>query len=238
MIDKDLEFLSECSNDKLLVLTDYLVFDKDGKKRLTESLSNTKEFTRNYPDNLKEILPQVIDEFQHFGGNSLMNLIRKHGVNYRTILEDVCDRYKVNYNKSNSTEQLETYLLQKVLITAVDKMSDEDLSHINAKYDKEQLRQAILDGNAMAPAFLGMATLLISQLSKAAAVKIAAVLAGGALARIVAFANPILAVFAAAWQVNDFLGPAYRVTVPFVLTIAYYRKTYLLTDEELKNILK
>ena len=81
MIDKDLEFLSECSNDKLLVLTDYLVFDKDGKKRLTESLSNTKEFVRNYPDNLKEILPQVIDEFQHFGGNSFMNLIRKHGVN-------------------------------------------------------------------------------------------------------------------------------------------------------------
>lgn len=237
MIDKDLEFLSDCSNDQLLVLTDYLVFDEKGNKRLTESLSKKKEFVRNYPDNLKEILPLVIDEFQHFGGNSLMNLIRNHGADYRTVLEDVCDREKVNYNKSNSTEQLETYLLQKVLITAVDKMTEEDLSHIYAKYNKEQLRQAILDGNAMAPAFLGMATLLISQLSKVAAVKVAAALGGLALGRFIAVANPVLAVLAAAWQVNDFLGPAYRVTVPFVLTVAYYRKIYRLTDEELKGIL-
>lgn len=239
MNDKDLSFLSECSNDQLRVLTDYLVFDKDGKKRLTENLSSTKEFASCYPtNNIKGMLPQVIDEFQRFGGNTIVNLFRGHGVSYREILEDVCGRYKVNYNKSNTTEQVETYLLQKVLITTIEKMSDEDIKHINDQYDRDKLTKAIIEGNGMTPAFLGMAAILISQMSKFAATKLA-VLVGGALAgRIVAMANPILVIIATAWQVNDFAGPAYRVTVPFVLTVAYFRKTYKLTDEELNSLFK
>lgn len=239
MEDKDLKFLSECNNDQLRVLTDYLVFDpKDGSKRLTENLSSTKEFAACYPNNIKGMLPQVIDEFQKFGGNTFVNLFRGHGVGYREILEDVCGRYKVNYNKSNTTEQVETYLLQKVLITTIEKMSEEDIKHLNANYDKEKLMKAIIEGNGMGPAFLGMAAVLISQLSKAAAAKLAAVVGGALAGRIVAMANPVLALIATVWQVNDIAGPAYRVTVPFVLTVSYFRKTYKLSDEDLNNLFK
>lgn len=126
MVDKDLDFLSKCSNEQLQLLTDFILYDKDGKKRYTEQLSKLDNFEDNYPDNIIELLPNIVDELQRFGGNTFFNIVRRHGICYRDILEDVCKKLKVNYNKNNSTELLEQYMLQKFLIMSVDKMTEED----------------------------------------------------------------------------------------------------------------
>lgn len=42
--------------------------------------------------------------------------------------------------------------------------------------------------------------------------------------KLVAFAVPVLNVVAAFWTIFDIASPAYRVTVPFVITTAFIRR--------------
>ena len=160
-MDYNLEFLNDCSNEQLKTLVDILVFDKDGQKRISESLSNTKDFAECYPNNLKPLIPQMIKEFQLFGGNSIMNLLRGHGVEYREILEDVCDRLKVNYNKKLSIELIEGELLRKIAVTTIEKMSDEDIKKFDENLDKTRILDAAMNNSG--PVIMAIAAVAISQ---------------------------------------------------------------------------
>lgn len=223
MQDPDLIFLAECDNDQLKTLVDILVFDKDGKKRFTEQLSITKSFNENYPNNIKALLPQMVDEIQLFGGNSIFNFFRRHGVPYRTILEDVSDRMKVNYNKKLPTPLLEKELLRKVAVTVVEKMTEEDIKKFDENLDKTRLLDTLMSDNGAA--VMTIIAIIVAQLSKQAATKGALMLFGRVLApKAIAMAVPLLNIIAGIWTLLDIAAPAYRVTVPFVLTTAFLRR--------------
>ena len=66
--EKDLMFLYNCSNDNLKLLVDILAYDKDGDARWTEELTTNDDFKKSYPNNIRVILPLVINELQCFGG--------------------------------------------------------------------------------------------------------------------------------------------------------------------------
>lgn len=222
MSDKDLIFLNDCSNAQLKTLVDILVFDKDGKKRISESLSGTQAFCENYPNNLKALIPAIINEVQLYGGNSILNKLRGHGVCYREILEDVCDRLKVNYNKKLSTELLEAELLRKVAVTVVEKMTEEDIKKFDSNLDKTRLMNAISNGNG--GAVIATVAILVSQFGLQMS-KGALTLFGRLLApRLAAFAIPVLNVAAVVATAFDIASPAYRVTIPFTITTAFIRK--------------
>lgn len=234
MQDTDLLFLSECDNDQLKTLVDILVFDKDGKKRYAEQLSNTKQFCENYPTNVKALLPEVVNEIQLFGGNTFVNMVRRHGVPYRTILEDVCDRLKVNYNKKLSTLLLERELLRKVAVTVVEKMTEEDIKKFDENLDKTRLLDSLMSDNGAA--MMTIIAIIVAQVSKQAATKGALMLFGRALSqRAITLAVPVLNILAALWTVADIASPAYRVTIPFVLTTAFLR-SQLETPEDTNNL--
>lgn len=240
MTDKDLAFLKECSNEQIKLLADFIIYDTDGKKRITEEISNTKEFQLYYPNNMLALLPSIINELQLFGGNSIANSVRKHGVSYRTILEDVCDLLKVNYQKNIPTDLLEQYLLQKVLVMSVDKMSENDIHHISDKLTKEELKNQIGLLKAGSPLFIKLTTMIIGNLAVKYGLKQAAgfvaKFAGGRMFALLT--GPVGWIIAGVWTAVDIAGPAYRVTVPCTLTIAYLRTVYRKTDEELNEILK
>lgn len=240
MTDKDLAFLKECSNEQIKLLADFIIYDTDGKKRITEEISNTKEFQLYYPNNMLALLPSIINELQLFGGNSIANSVRKHGVSYRTILEDVCDLLKVNYQKNIPTDLLEQYLLQKVLVMSVDKMSENDIHHISEKLTKEELKNQIGLLKAGSPLFIKLTTMIIGNLAVKYGLKQAAgfvaKFAGGRMFALLT--GPVGWIIAGVWTAVDIAGPAYRVTVPCTLTIAYLRTVYRKTDEELNEILK
>lgn len=230
MEDKDLAFLNDCSNEELKALIDILVFDKDGKKRYAESLSNTKMFCENYPNNIKVLVPHIIQEIQLFGGNTLINVIRRHGVSYREILEDVCDKLKVNYNKKLPTNLLEYELLKKVAVTTIEKMSDEDIKKFDANLDKTRLIDFIMENNGAA--ITGIISIIVAQITKAGAKDAGLMLFGKVLApRVLSFAVPVLNVLAAVWTVFDLASQAYRVTVPFTITVAFIRRMNDSEDE-------
>lgn len=234
MTDIDLKVLEECSNDQLKSLVDILVFDKDGKTRISESLTNTKTFKECYPDNLKPMIPAIINEFQLFGGNTIVNIVRRHGVPYREILEDVCNRLKVNYNNKLSTELLESELLRKVAVTVVEKMSDEDIKAFDAKLDKTRLMNAVL--NDAGGSVLAISALVVSQFSKQIGTQVLKLFGQALATRITAFAVPVLNALAILWSINDIASPAYRVTVPFTLTVAFIRKQMRTSSEDLRGI--
>ena len=240
MVDKDLYFLEKCTNEQLQLLADFIVYDTDGKTRHTEALSTTQNYRINYPKNMKALVPNIVNELQLFGGNSVLNAVRGHGVPYREILETVCDKLDVNFNKNISTELLEHYLLQKFLIMSIDKKSEEDVRHLSEKLSKEALKSQIGLLKAGSPLFIKLTTILVIRMAAMAGLKqvagFAAKLAGGRAFAILA--GPIGWVISGLWAAYDIAGPAFRVIIPCTITIAYLRSIYDKTEEELNEILK
>lgn len=171
------------------------------------------------------LLPNIIDELQRFGGNTVLNIIRRKGVPYREILEDVANKLKVPFNKAHPTELVEDSLLRQLLIVAVDKMNEEDVKYLNANLTKEDLKKKLAILKPGAPLFLQLTTAIVIQLlAKQGFIQAAGALAKFAGGRAFAvLAGPIGWVVSLIWAALDIAGPAYRVTIPCTITIAYLR---------------
>ena len=237
--DKDLMFLYNCSNDNLKLLAEVVIFDKDGKKRWSSKQSTDKNFDNAYKsNNIKAILPIVRDELQHYGGNSFLNFFRGHGVSYKEILIKVCKQYKVNFNKDASAELLERFLLQKILLIAAEKMTDEDVKHLSYTQTKDMLLKNITNFHLGDPLIIKMVTTAVIQIAKKNGLKalggLAAKFASGRAFALLT--GPIGWGLAGIWTLFDIAGPAYRVMIPATITIAYLRIISNKTDDELNNI--
>ena len=73
------------------------------------------------------MVDDIINEFQCFGGNTIINLFRGGGVGYRTILIDVAKKLKVNFNKKSDVSIIEWNLLMKIFSDSLEKMSEEEV---------------------------------------------------------------------------------------------------------------
>lgn len=230
--DPDLEFLRNCSNDDLDVLVTYLTKDKDGSARLTEELTGNDTYKR-YSPNHKMYWDLISAEVQCFGGNTFATLFRGgKGILYKEVLTDVCDKLKVNYNKSSSTETIEMNLLMKILTDSIENMSQEEIKNIienlnlkTTNYSKEALIAAL-------QAAIKMGGFLSYQIAVIVANAIAKLLLGRGLTfagnvvltrTISIFAGPIGWIITGIWTLIDIGGPAYRITIPSVIHIAYMR---------------
>ena len=231
--DKDLEFLAFCKNEDLQILVDYLTTDKDGKKRYLETLTKSNAYLQCYPDHLTSMWEDIANEFQLFGGNTIANCIRKTGVTYRTILFDVCNRMKVNYNKNASIEMIEEYLLQKILTDSLEQMTAEDMKklvdemNIKTQTPTKQgmtiaLQMAIRNGG-FAP--YKMAVIVANAVAQTLLGRgLSLALNAGLTKYISIFAGPIGWLVTVLWTLVDVAGPAYRVTIPSVIQITYMRR--------------
>lgn len=95
--DKDLHFLAECGKEDLKTLADHLTHDAKGEIRMSEQLTNTLAYVRNYPDNMHELWREITGELQRYGGNTIVNCFRQQGVCYHVILKDICKKMHVPY---------------------------------------------------------------------------------------------------------------------------------------------
>lgn len=239
-MDKDLEFLKDCSNEQLQMLADIIAFNDKGQKRSHETLTTRRNYVLYYPHDMKHLIPDICDELSLYGGNSILNKFRGHGASYRRILEDVCDKYKVKYNDFNSVDEVENFLLRKVLLVAAEDLNQDDIKHISEKIDsKEDLKNLITAGQIASPIVLRMITAIVyKMLSKFGARMAASLVVGFAGSRLFAWlTGPLGWVIGTLWTTYDLLGPSYKVTVPSTLLIAYYRIISQKSEEELKEIL-
>ena len=224
--DKDLEFLSKCSNEDLEPLVEILTKDEDGKTRYTEELTNSKKYMRYFPEHC-QYWDEIAAEIQTFGANTFMTLIRfGQGVTYKEILCDVCQDLQVNFNEKSSTEAIEKNLLDRVYTHAIEELSDEELKKLADAIDiptkdlSHQAMIAILQYYFMQMPYVVFQTLIKSTVPVVIGRNLL-------LSRLIGVATgPIGWALTGAWTAFDLAGPAKRVTVPAVIQIAVLRKKY------------
>lgn len=229
---KDLEFLRNCDSSDLQVLVDYLTKNKNGNFRATESLSYTQNYHSYYPNKLPLMYDAIAVELLCFGGNTFRNIIRGGGPSYRTVLTDVCKKMKVNFNRNASIETIENNLLEKIFLTSLDQMTEEQLKNLMDEMDvptKGFGKQAMIAALQIAIKKGGFASYKIAMIVANAICRLLlgrglSLSANAALARsLCVFAGPIGWVVTAVWTILDIAGPAYRVTIPAVIQVAYMR---------------
>lgn len=230
----NLNFLYRASNDDLRLLCDIVVKDKNGDFRMTENISGTQAFKKNYPNNIREMLPELVDEFRRFGGNSFANFFRGNGPEYSEILRDVAQRNKVSFNKHNSDEQIEQYLLQKLFDDSLSGASNDELKEMMKElgYPTTNFtRQAAIATLMTAWKAGGFQSyiLLVSVVNAVMKFLIGKGLSLAANAAMTRMASIMLGpagwVLTALWTLLDIAGPAYRVTVPAVIQLSYIRQS-------------
>lgn len=234
--DPNLVFLKECINEDLKLLVDVLTIDpKDKCTRYTETLTNDSEYLKHYP-NHKAYWRSIAAELQTYGGNSISNILRLNkGVLYREVLTDVCDKMKVNYNKNATIELIEMNLLMKVIEDSLKEMSEDELNQFVCDMGMKLTNptpQLIIMGLQFAIKQSGFAAYQLATTVLASVLKSIGLTAPFSTyilltQAIKVISGPIAMVLTSAWLVNDIAGPAYRVTIPSCIVVAYLRQKYL-----------
>lgn len=233
-LDRDLIFLNQASNDDLLVLCDIVTKENDGTYRTTETLSSTRSYIRNYPDNIKRMLPELIHEFRLFGGNSVLNFFRGEGPAYSEILRDVANKCNVSYNNATSNdEHVELQLLGKLIKDALDNASDHELRQLMHELDLQipsyNRHMAILNLDKLWKSHEIAGFMLLTSVTSTILTRLTGItlntVVGITLSRLSAvMLGPTGLILTSLYCAIDFAGPAYRVTIPAVIQIAYIRQ--------------
>jgi uncharacterized protein YaaW (UPF0174 family) len=235
--DPDLQFLVYGKNDDLSILVGYLSRDKDGETRWAQALLNEPRF-KSAGGNLTQVWDLIAGEFQLFGGDTAVNMFRGHGVSYREILCDVCDFLGVKVNKADSAYEIENAALSKLLEKSWEHMTPEHRSQMKSALGMGAFTagKAMLDEIFEALRRSPLASFQISMLlANGLAVSllgrgltVAANLGVGRMLGL--FAGPIGWLISLLLSVPMLTGPAYRVTVPCVVQVAYMRRALAQTD--------
>ena len=231
--DEDLNFFAELNSDDLDILVEILTKNKDGEERLTENLTLEEEFIQNQPDHDK-YWDLIAAELQTFGGNSFANFLRgDKGVSYREILIDVSKKLKVNFNDKASTTIIENNLFMKILSDSMEKMDPKELKEFTDELD---IKTTSFTSNAVIAAlqiavkksgFLAyqIAVIVANSVAKQVIGRGLSLAGNAALTKSLSiFAGPIGWIISTIWTLYDIAGPAYRVTIPAVIQVAYLRK--------------
>lgn len=228
------QVLDTADVDDLGVLIDYITDKGDG--RISLSFDTCKLMTEAKASGVinDAIRALIAEELQRFGGNSLFNLFRGGaGAPYREILCDVASHVKAEVNRSSSCAEIELAVLEAVLKQSLGKMSEQEKADLFAEFGSTY---ASGSGPAVAAALIAAAKASGFGVFKFTAVVANAVakailgrgLAFGATAGLMrgisVLTGPVGWAITAIWTIFDLGSPAYRVTVPCVIQIAYMRQ--------------
>jgi uncharacterized protein YaaW (UPF0174 family) len=229
--------LASADVEDINVLVDYLTDSGEGRLSLDSNVC--KRLVQCKEANIYSIGDREIiaKEIRLFGGNSLFNLLRKDGVPYEEIVQDVASHQKVNFNSSDSVEIIEREILAKILSCALQEMSEKERKAI---FDDLGISNYSLGGPAATAAIIAAAKMggfATYKLATIVANAIARALLGKGLAfgataplmqSISVLIGPVGWVATALWTAYDLASPAYRVTVPCIVQLAYIRHKSIL----------
>lgn len=221
--DFDLDFLYSCTNEELDLLVQILLNAATNMLDIDEGYKRWKPNHRMYIDS-------IIADYQTFGGNSIVNAFRGHGVPYLEILSDVCDQQDVDCT-TKTLDEMENALLSKSLTDLFAKMSDEQKREVLQEIGGASTNLGSTSATALITAFrMGgfssykVMLMLVNGLSKLIIGRGLAFGANAALTRTLSIVTgPIGWTIGGLWTAIDIASPAYRVTVPATIYIAALR---------------
>lgn len=230
------DLLAEAEGADLGVLVDYITDNGAGRFSLKDDVCARLTRCRHNDKYTKGDRKLIATEIRLFGGNTLVNLFRGEGIPYRDLLEDVASHLKVPFRKNDTIAAIELGVLQTIFSQAWEKMTDDERTDL-----LEHLQMGHVTGTgpaATAAALLGIRAggFAAYRLSAVVANSVARTLIGrgiplaanAAMARTFGvLLGPIGWVVTGLWSIADLASPAYRVTVPCVIQIAYIRQKTL-----------
>ncbi|WP_374500619.1 YaaW family protein [Pseudoxanthomonas sp.] len=241
--------LAEADAEDLDILVDYITDRGNGRLTLDSAMCKilvSAKDTQTYGPTERALIAHEILEF---GGNSLGNAYRKARamfagsfldtvlpnaaptVAYDEIVRDVASHLGVKMPDITAVADVEMVIVRKIMGKAVEKMTDEE---------KEAVAKELgLSSIPVGPGALGLmiqtarfggfttfklATMVANAVAKALLGKGLTITANAALMRGVGIAlGPIGWAITAIWTLADLSSPAYRVTMPAVVQVAYMR---------------
>lgn len=172
------------------------------------------------------------------GSNDIATALRGgHGVSYREVVLDVGDHLRADVEATDSVETNEIAVVAKVIGRTLQRMDATEASKLIRSLDPErripvgamgtltgQVLIEVLGGEAVRRA----AYMAASSLARALLGRGLSVAASSALSRAVGLVfGPIGWAVTGAWLAVDIVGPAFRKTVPAVVTVAAMRQALL-----------
>jgi len=239
VIDKDLEFLNHLNNEDMKDLYDIVVYGKKedvekDNKRINENISRLL-----VSNDYKRISRDIVEEFKKYGSNSVATMLWRggKGVEYKEILLDVCANFGVKPAKYRTVEEIEQELIERVVEESIKKMSPEEIRELIANADVK-INPDLPIAEAATAAFIYVfkaggfksykyTAIVANAVLKALIGKGLSFAGNGMLMRTMSIlTGPIGWVVTGAWTAIDLLGPAYRVTIPFVIQIILLRNIH------------
>lgn len=233
-MSKNLKVLRKMKNDELKVLIQILL----DKGRVTEDLSSSELFrTCHESGNYAPCIDLVDEEIRRFGGNTIVNLFRGGGPEYKEIACDVCEKLDVEVNQSERMREIDTALLKKVLTKMWEEMEDKDrrelLDSLNIKittdsnFKAEGLAALLTAFRAGGFASYQLTMIVVNAVAKMILGRGLALATNATINKVLGIATgPIGIALTTMWVVADITGPAYRVTIPVVIYLAAMRQAY------------
>ena len=233
-MDKDLQFLTEMSNEELTPFIKILTQDKNGETIWTEELTSLQAYKDNYP-NHHMYIKEAIHEFQKFGGDTIANIFRGgRGVSYDEILSDVCKALEVEIGKNDDVLSRECALLKKYFKDMLEKFSKEEVEKIarSLGIDLSQMNDMVIE-KIIDLIFLHGNKIFLKGVGASAGIGVGAV-TGQIFGRLfgTSIGGPVAWGISIASLLPLLSSPATRITIPATLYIAYLRQIYFQKKEE------
>ena len=236
--------LGKADVEDINILVDYITDTGEGRLALDDEICKTLVACKANNKYTKNDLDLISLEIRRFGGNTFANLFRDvrasfssdgsdRAVNYQEIVRDVADHLKIKLTDKAPIESIEGAILRKILEDSFAKMKPEEqrefLKGLNIT-SLSMLWPSSATGAALAAVALGRykyATVVAQAVAKhllGPAVITRAPLLGIVGSRPLALIGPVGWVLTGMWTLADMASPAYRVTVPCVIHVAYIRQ--------------
>lgn len=235
--DFDLQFLQFCENEDLRILCDILMYDNNGNIRISEGISNSDEYLVSYPDNMTGMWKELASEIQKFGGNSILNVFRNgRGPSYEKVVYDVCKRMSVHdIDKHDTAEEMEQKLLVSISKNAIGRMDEDKIRSIMEEchvvgydYTRAGLIAAIMALQIVDHRLFIIVINSVMRLACQNLVERGVMMFGMWVPSrgIGVLCGPVGWALMCGWTAWELMGPAYRVTIPAVIQVAYMRAKY------------
>lgn len=184
---------------------------------MSDSVKTVLQDAKHHDVPDEETLRLLVRELQHFGGNTFVNLFRRNGVGYNEIVDDVASHLKIKAPTSSTVEEKEALIIDCVFTSSWKKMSDDERSQI--------LRDMGINGSAsMDIPVWQRAALVANSLAQTTAGKVLPLIAGLGIGRVLGvLTGPVGLAITGLYTAYDISNPAFRVTLPCVVQIAWIR---------------
>ncbi|KXX70733.1 DUF3944 domain-containing protein [Flammeovirga sp. SJP92] len=110
VLDRDLQFIGECTNEQLGILFNILCFEEDQTLRKRSRLLHSVE-AQVFEEDYYKFSHRIGKELQILGNTTLAGLLRKEKVPYQQILQNLLNKLSIQFSLHESCLNLEQRLL-------------------------------------------------------------------------------------------------------------------------------